>query len=110
MTRLLTASPSVRRQFGALFKERVAERIGTTGDALALAMRVHCCNEAGLDAAVDVERLLALQQVDGGWNDGWFYKYGSADIKIANRGLTTAIAIEALQRSAGKPVALAEGY
>jgi len=56
MTRLLAASPSVRRQLGALFKERDAERIGSMGDALAFAMRVHCCNEVGLDAAVDVEK------------------------------------------------------
>lgn len=60
-------------------------------------MRVVCCNFAGVDASGDLLKLRSMQEVDGGWPDGWFYKYGSSGVLIANRGFTTAIAINAIK-------------
>lgn len=67
------------------------------GDALSLAMRAICCMEWGVDASKDVETLRMMQDIDGGWQDGWFYKYPSMGLQFANRGLTTALAVNALR-------------
>lgn len=80
-----------------IFRERVQERIGSEGDALALAMRVLACASVGIRDEMDLRTLLTLQQEDGGWEAGWMYKYGSSGINIGNRGLTTALAINAIE-------------
>jgi hypothetical protein len=87
-----------------LLRERVQERIGAPGDALALAMRILTCASVGVRNAMDARALLPLQCEDGGWEIGWVYKYGSSRVKIGNRGLTTALAISALDAVALKPV------
>ncbi|KAK0461065.1 Haloacid dehalogenase-like hydrolase-domain-containing protein [Desarmillaria tabescens] len=80
-----------------LLKERVQERIGVQGDSLALAMRILVCDYVGIRDDVDLRVLLPLQCEDGGWEIGWMYKYGSSGICIGNRGLTTALAIKAIE-------------
>lgn len=97
MSRLLSVSPRARESLGPVFKERCRERLGAQGDALALAMRVICCVGEGIDASRDLESLLQQQQIDGGWKDGWSYRYGTTGIRIANRGLTTALAVNAIK-------------
>ena len=67
------------------------------GDALALAMRIICGAEYNVDVERDARRLQELQEVDGGWQDGWLYKMPSAGLSFANRGLTTALAVKALK-------------
>ncbi|KAH9054307.1 hypothetical protein EDB87DRAFT_1689311 [Lactarius vividus] len=44
----------------------------------------------------DLALLLPLQCEDGGWGPGWMYKYGSSGVKIGNRGLNTALALNAI--------------
>ncbi|TRM57278.1 HAD-like domain-containing protein [Schizophyllum amplum] len=97
--RLLSVSDEVRQRLGALYEERCRERVNMPGDALTLAMRVISCQTSGVDAAGDVDRLSEMQQVDGGWENGWFYKYGKNGVLIANRGFTTALAINAIRAS-----------
>ncbi|KAG6857679.1 hypothetical protein H0H87_004095 [Tephrocybe sp. NHM501043] len=80
-----------------LLKERVQERIGAEGDALALAMRILVTDFVGIRNEVDLRALLPLQCEDGGWEIGWMYKYGSSGIRIGNRGLTTALAVKAIE-------------
>ncbi|KAG5635632.1 hypothetical protein H0H81_010566 [Sphagnurus paluster] len=80
-----------------LLKERVQERIGAEGDALALAMRIIISDFIGITNEVDLRALLPLQCEDGGWEIGWMYKYGSSGIRIGNRGLATALAIKAIK-------------
>ncbi|KAG6864966.1 hypothetical protein C0991_005915 [Blastosporella zonata] len=80
-----------------LLKERVQERIGAAGDALALAMRIIVTDFVGIRNEVDLRALLPLQCEDGGWETGWIYKYGSSGIRIGNRGLTTALAVKAVE-------------
>ncbi|KAG1890277.1 hypothetical protein F4604DRAFT_1889197 [Suillus subluteus] len=79
-----------------LLIERVRERIGTDGDALALSMRLRVCAYLGVRNDVDLRTLLPLQCEDGGWEIGWIYKYGSSGIRIGNRGLTTSLAMKAI--------------
>ncbi|KAG2111261.1 Haloacid dehalogenase-like hydrolase-domain-containing protein [Suillus discolor] len=79
-----------------LLIERVRERIGADGDALALSMRLRLCAYLGLRNDVDLRTLLPLQCEDGGWEIGWIYKYGSSGVKIGNRGLTTSLAVKAI--------------
>jgi hypothetical protein len=79
-----------------IFRQRVQERLGSEGDALALAMRVVACASVGIRDEMDLRTLLALQLEDGGWEACWMYRYGSSGIKVGNRGLTTALAINAI--------------
>ena len=79
-----------------LLIERVQERIGAEGDALALSMRLCVCAYLGLRNDVDLRTLLPLQCEDGGWEIGWVYRYGVTGISIGNRGLTTSLAIKAI--------------
>jgi hypothetical protein len=80
-----------------LLKEQVRERIGREGDVLALVMRVDVCAKLGVRNDGDLEKLLGMQGEDGGWGTGWVYRYGSSGIQIGNRGVTTALAINAIK-------------
>ncbi|KAF7376184.1 Alpha-D-glucose-1-phosphate phosphatase YihX [Mycena sanguinolenta] len=102
LSRLLLSSndQALHEALGALLKERLQERIGVEGDALQLAMRIVACNSMGVRNTVDLRKLRELQCEDGGFEIGWMYKYGSSNIKIGNRGLTTAFAIKAIEMSA----------
>jgi hypothetical protein len=97
LTRLLASSDSLELQeLQPLLKERVQERLGAQGDAVALAMRVLKCHFVDIRDEVDLSTLLSMQCEDGGWEAGWVYKYSSG-VKIGNRGLTTALAVQAIQ-------------
>jgi hypothetical protein len=87
---------ALHERLGPLLRARVLERAGCSGDALALAMRVIAGAEVGLRMERDLAALLPLQWEDGGWEAGWVYKYGTSGVKIGNRGLTTALALNAI--------------
>ncbi|KAJ6499937.1 Haloacid dehalogenase-like hydrolase-domain-containing protein [Mycena vitilis] len=94
---LLSSDAALYATLGPMLKERLQERIGLSADALQLAMRIVACTSLGLRDDIDLRTLLTLQCEDGGWEIGWIYKYGSSSIKIGNRGLTTALAIKAIE-------------
>ncbi|CAK5281731.1 unnamed protein product [Mycena citricolor] len=98
LSRLLESSDDVELHvmMDSLFKERVQERIGVEGDVLQLGMRILACASAGIRDDVDMRTLLSMQMEDGGFDIGWIYKYGSSDIRIGNRGVSTALAISAI--------------
>lgn len=99
LTRLLASSDSLDlHKFWPLLKERVQERVGEPGDALALAMRILTCHFVDVQDSVDLRHLIRLQCEDGGWEPGSVYHYASG-VKIQNRGLTTALAIQAIKES-----------
>ncbi|PBK95944.1 HAD-like protein [Armillaria gallica] len=91
--------PAIHSRFYPLLKERVTERIGAVGDGLALAMRLIVCDFTGVRNDIDLQTLRTFQCEDGGWDTGLIYKYGSSGLSIGNRGLTTAMAIHAIQCS-----------
>ena len=94
--KLKVRDEALHARLAHLLRERVLERAGCTGDALALAMRVIVGAAVGLRLERDLATLLPLQYEDGGWGPSWIYKYGSSGIKIGNRGLTTALALNAI--------------
>ena len=83
---------------GQLFAERVAEHFGTEGDALALAMRVYAAATVGILDSRDYEQLRKMQEADGSWPMGWIYRYGAKVVLVGNKGLTTALAVSAIQK------------
>ncbi|KAM5539703.1 hypothetical protein V8D89_006516 [Ganoderma adspersum] len=98
LLRLSKSSSALRCRFSSLFAERVRERFGLSGDALALAMRVLAAISVGICDVQDYQRLLSLQEDDGSWALGWMYIYGLSGIRIGNKALTTAMALAAIQR------------
>ncbi|KAK0244731.1 HAD-like domain-containing protein [Armillaria nabsnona] len=92
-------SPVIHNRFYPLLKDRVMERIGREGDGLALAMRLIVCDFTKVKNEIDLQTLRGLQREDGGWDSGLIYKYGSSGLSIGNRGLTTVMAIHAIQSS-----------
>ena len=96
-SRLMQNAPEVRQRIAPIFRERVVERFGVEGDALSLAARITAACVVDIVDQRDLTALLSLQDGDGSWKDGWFYKYGATGILIKNDGLTTAFAIRAIQ-------------
>jgi hypothetical protein len=96
--RLLRSSSDAHLQLtlGPLLKSRVSERLGLGGSAFDLAMRIITCGQMGVACEADRRALLNMQCEDGSWEPGWMYQYGSTRVKIGNRALTTALAVEAL--------------
>ena len=79
-----------------VLRARVLERVGCAGDALVLAMRVLAGAAVGLRMERDLAALLPLQCEDGGWEPSWMYRLHTSGDKIGNRGLTTALALNAI--------------
>jgi hypothetical protein len=98
LSRLLQNSPEVRQRLGRIFEDRVIERFGAEGDSLSLAARIIAATVVDLVDDRDLETLLSMQREDGSWGEGWLFKYGSSRILIRNDGVTTALAIQAIQQ------------
>ncbi|OBT82196.1 hypothetical protein VE02_09633 [Pseudogymnoascus sp. 03VT05] len=82
-------------------KEALLKRINAPTNPLALALRISACKLVGLDPLVyqqDLEKLMSLQEEDGGFPAGHFCCFGRTGARIGNRGLTTALAIKIIRR------------
>ncbi len=99
LSRLLEVSPSIYEHIAPLFSKRILERVGEGGDALALAMHIIAACMVHVEDALgsDIQQLKRMQEVDGGWPIGWIDKYGNKDILMGNPGLTTILAMKALE-------------
>ena len=84
-----------------LLATRLREQVNTAADPMGLAMRVLACHHVGLGALAngDLARLLTTQQADGSFEMGWLCRYGKTGIKLGHRGLTTALAVKAVEVS-----------
>ncbi|KAF8265536.1 hypothetical protein EI94DRAFT_1804269 [Lactarius quietus] len=91
-----TTDARLHTELAPLLRERILERSGAAGDALALSMRVLAGVVVGVRLERELLELLPLQCEDGGWGPSWAYRYGKSGIKIGNRGLTTAFALNAI--------------
>ena len=96
--RLLQSSNDVhlKTSLSPILKERTQERVGKSGSALDLAMRILTCNALDIKCEIDRSTLFKLQHEDGDWEVGWMYKYGKTGIKLGNHGVTTAMATKAI--------------
>lgn len=81
---------------GPLLKERTQERVGLSGSALDLAMRILTCDLLDIDCGRDRRALIDLQCEDGSWKAGSMYRFGSTGVNVGNRGVTTAMALKAI--------------
>jgi hypothetical protein len=97
LSRLLHNSSEVRQRLGPMFRERIVERLGAEADPLSLASRIIAACSVDIVDHRDLETLLSMQCEDGSWTNGWFYKFGASGISIRNDGVTTALAIRAIQ-------------
>lgn len=87
----------LKATLGSLLKERTQERVGQSGSTLDLAMRILTCSMLEVSCEADRRALLNLQCEDGSWKAGWMYRFGSTGIRFGNQGVTTAIAVKALE-------------
>lgn len=101
LSRLLESANGVylHRELFLILRERVKERVGLPGDALCLAMRLLTCQYVGISDEADLAKLCSMQCEDGGWEPGWVYRYGKTGVMIGNRGLATALAVNALSQA-----------
>ena len=99
LSRLLHNSLEVRQRLGSMFKERIVERFGAEEDPLSIASRIIAACTVGIVDHRDLETLLSMQSEDGSWKNGWFYRFGASGILIRNDGVTTAMAIRAIQEA-----------
>ncbi|RDA83658.1 hypothetical protein CP532_4668 [Ophiocordyceps camponoti-leonardi (nom. inval.)] len=84
-----------------LLRGPLAERFHRPADALSLAMRLEACRLVGVEPpAAERKRLLAMQRPDGSFDPGWLCKFGRSAVRIGNRGLTTALAVRAIEAAA----------
>ncbi|CAI7613882.1 unnamed protein product [Penicillium glandicola] len=86
-----------RMELKSLLKQHISQRIGAGGDCISLATRLIASNVLGIANSFDRSKLLALQETDGGWPAGRIYKMGSSGLEIGNRGLSTALAVKAIE-------------
>ncbi|KAJ5861277.1 uncharacterized protein N7529_008587, partial [Penicillium soppii] len=87
-----------------LFRSRLQERVGVPVDPTSLSMRLLACHAMGIPDPLGLQELLAMQMEDGGWPLGTVYMYGSNKLKIGNRGLTTAWAVQAVEACQTWPI------
>ncbi|THU83813.1 HAD-like protein [Dendrothele bispora CBS 962.96] len=92
-----SAEIKVYDMFVPLLKERIQELIGSKGDSSAYAICILVCHYLGIYDHRDFSELLHLQCEDGSWETGWLYKYGKTTTLIGNCGLTTALAMKAVE-------------
>lgn len=94
-----TDSISLRKRLGAI-EEQLQERLDVPTNPLALALRLSACQFVGIKAQLyrrDLDRLISLQDDDGGWPAGHFCCIGRTGARIGNRGLTTALTVRILR-------------
>ncbi|TFK92720.1 HAD-like protein [Polyporus arcularius HHB13444] len=105
MSRLLQRvhDPAVQARLRPVFIERMQERVGAGGDSMDLAFRILAASTVGIQCPRDLERLTGAQCEDGGWDLCWFYQFGSTGLRAGNRGLTTALAIRAIETAIACP-------
>ncbi|KAK8058191.1 Haloacid dehalogenase-like hydrolase-domain-containing protein [Apiospora phragmitis] len=105
--RLLRENPEsdLYRSHASLLQERLRERINMTADSMALGMRVLACHYMGMRNEPDLKQLLTKQQADGAFEIGWLCQYGKTGVKLGHQGLTTALAVKAIEAMNGLPQA-----
>jgi hypothetical protein len=79
-----------------LVRLRLQERMGCTQDAPSAACRLLASNMLRIRNTKDKKILLDSQHIDGRWS-GWIYRYGSSGVLFGSDGLSTALAVAALQ-------------
>ncbi|KAF5692434.1 hypothetical protein FDENT_2956 [Fusarium denticulatum] len=82
-----------------LLVECVRERMGCDVNILGAAMRALSAHSLGFKNDRDLKVLLESQQLDGGWEFAWLWSYATKPLNIGSRGVVTAMAMDAIQKS-----------
>jgi hypothetical protein len=82
-----------------IYIPRLKERIGMPADPIGLSMRLIACNIFGIYDQKGLETLLSMQCEDGGWDMGHLYQYASKKLLVGNRGVSSALAVDAIEGS-----------
>jgi hypothetical protein len=98
LRRLQQCRDPIYHEMRCLLAERVKERIGVPIDAANLAMRLTVCHELDIPDVNGLRDLISMQETDGGWDMGILYSYASKNLPIGNRGLCTALTLDAVGR------------
>lgn len=98
LLRLENHRAQVCRRMRYLLVLRLEERIGVPVDAASLAMRLIACHRVGIRDVGGLRGLLSMQEADGGWEMGTLYHYASKKLRLGNRGVSTALALDAIRR------------
>ena len=86
-----------------MFKERIQERFGVEADSLSLAARIIAAVTVDIEVdRRDLEALLSMQREDGSWGNSWFFKSPETAMRFRNDGVTTALAVHAIQQVESK--------
>jgi hypothetical protein len=63
-----------------------------------LGMRLFCCDFLGIQGMESERRtLMSMQCDDGGWPVSSFVRFGVSGLEFGNRGLSTALAVNAIR-------------
>lgn len=98
LPRLENSRPDMYREMNDMLKERIKERIGMKADAPGLAMRLLVCEHFNIRDVPGLKKLMAMQELDGGWELGNLFAYASKNLSIGNRGVSSALAVDAISR------------
>jgi hypothetical protein len=89
--------PKLENDLAGPLRKAFEARVGNSGDSVELAEREIDCHNVGIQDFDDLEMLMSIQEEDGGWKPGYMYGYVSTGEKIVNKGLTTALAVKAIE-------------
>ncbi|SPO03981.1 uncharacterized protein DNG_06664 [Cephalotrichum gorgonifer] len=82
------------KELRSLLRTRLQERMGCDRNPLGAALRLVAAQGLEMQNPRDLNTLLETQQVDGGWERVWLWRYGKEGVKIGSRGVITALAIK----------------
>jgi hypothetical protein len=82
-----------------LLVSQIQDRIGYDRNILNAAMRLLSAQALGIANQTDLNTILDAQQLDGGWERAWLWRYGKEAVKVGSRGVVTAMAIQGIQRA-----------
>jgi len=101
LPRLESSRPDVYHENKKLPRERIKERIGLEADAPGLATRLLVCEKCNVRDAKGLNKLMTMQEIDefdGGWEAGELFAYASKNLRIGNRGILSALAVDTTGR------------
>ncbi|RMJ13316.1 hypothetical protein CDV36_006998 [Fusarium kuroshium] len=78
---------------------QIQDRMGCDQNLFSAALRSLAAQALRIENKKDVETLLETQQIDGGWERQWLWKYGKEAVNIGSRGVVTAMAVRAIKQA-----------
>ncbi|RSL44800.1 hypothetical protein CEP54_014533 [Fusarium duplospermum] len=77
----------------------IQDRMGCDKNIFGAALRSLAAQALGMMNKKDIKILLETQQMDGGRERQWLWRYGKEVVKIGSRGVVTAMAVGAIKQA-----------